>query len=437
MVLSPAPSILPATTKYYLSALLDLGNHTVSVDENIYYMNSTGETLNDFLLAVEPNLWKDCYLPGQIIVNGREVGEATLEGESLTIPFTEPLRSGESLSLYLHFDLRLPQADRYQTFGYNEYQTNLVDWYPFIVPYKFGQGWLVHPAVQVGEHLVYELANIDLTLQLSDPDNSVVIAASSPAEKVPGGLRYHLENGRSFAISASAGFLTASTSIDGVTVTSYFYEGERDQGQMLLTEVAKAISAFDLLFGQLPYSSLSIVESSFFDGMEYSGLFFLSRDYYVDNDGTVLNNMIDIAVHETAHQWWFGSVGNDQALEPWLDEALSTYSEKLFYERNYPDVTAWQAFRIDAYAPAGWVDTDIYHGVDFRTYANAVYLRGAQFLQAIRERVGEQTFFSFMKDYAQAMTGKQATTQDFFRILRFHTRMELADIISEYFQKAY
>jgi len=46
--------------------------------------------------------------------------------------------------------------------------------------------------------------------------------------------------------------------------------------------------------------------------MEYDGLFFLSRDYYTAENGTVLNNLIDIAVHETAHQWWFGLVGNDQ-----------------------------------------------------------------------------------------------------------------------------
>jgi len=37
-----------------------------------------------------------------------------------------------------------------------------------------------------------------------------------------------------------------------------------------------------------------------------------------------------------------------------------------------------KAFRIDAYNPSGWVDTDIYHGVDFRTYANcSLPARGA------------------------------------------------------------
>ena len=202
----------------------------------------------------------------------------------------------------------------------------------------------------------------------------------------------------------------------------------------MLDEVAKALTTFDSLYGPDPYPSLSIVESPFYDGMEYDGLFFLSRDFYIAENGTVLNNLVDIAVHETAHQWWFGSVGNDQAMEPWLDEALATYSERLFYEQNYPDVNAWQAFRIDAYNPSGWVDTDIYHGVDFRTYANAVYLRGAQFMQALRGRVGDEAFFAFLKDYATQMAGKRATSADFFRVLRQHTSVDISDLIAEFFQ---
>ena len=35
-----------------------------------------------------------------------------------------------SLELFMHFDLHLPAADVYHVFGYNDYQTNLVDWYP-------------------------------------------------------------------------------------------------------------------------------------------------------------------------------------------------------------------------------------------------------------------------------------------------------------------
>jgi aminopeptidase N len=168
--------------------------------------------------------------------------------------------------------------------------------------------------------------------------------------------------------------------------------------------------------------------------MEYDGLFFIGRDFYTAYDGTKLNNLVDLAIHETAHQWWFGLVGNDQALQPWLDEALATYSEKLFYEKNYPAITAWQAFRIDIHSPTGWIDMDVYHAGSFRSYANAVYLRGSQFLQALRDRVGDVAFLNFLKDYANQMAGKTATTKDFFRILHEHTSADISDILSEYFQ---
>jgi len=46
------------------------------------------------------------------------------------------------------------------------------------------------------------------------------------------------------------------------------------------------------------------------------------------------NYLTTLSVHETAHQWWDGLVGTDQALEPWLDEALATYAERIFYQKT-------------------------------------------------------------------------------------------------------
>jgi len=436
---SSTPGSIPefVPSKYTLSITLDYAGHVLTTDETIHYLNSSGETLKSLVLAVEPNLWKDCFVPGSMTVNGQTISDFTLISDKLEIPLFVPLPPDGSMDLFLHYDLHLPATDVYHVFGYNDYQTNLVDWYPFIVPYVPGQGWLLHPIANVGEHLAYDVESFDMTLHLTDPNLHAVIAASAPSEAITFGWRYRLENVRSFAFSVSTRYKTASTKVNGVTLKSYFFDSESAQGQTVLGEVAKALITFDSLYGPDPYPSLSIVESPFYDGMEYDGLFFLSRDYYLAENGTVLNNLIDIAVHETAHQWWFGSVGNDQAMEPWLDEALATYSERLFYEQNYPDVNAWQAFRIDAYNPAGWVDTDIYHGVDFRTYTNAVYLRGAQFLEALRGRVGDEVFFAFLKDYATQMAGKIATSTDFFRIFRQHSSADISDLISGFFQNTH
>lgn len=433
--LIPIPAFVPS--KYSLSVMMDIAAHLVSVDETITFQNSTGEPLSELVLAVEPNLWKDCFVVKDISVDELIVSGTNLNGDRLDIPLNEPLVPDGTLSLFLHFELHLPAADVYHVFGYNSQQTNLVDWYPFIVPFTRGKGWQLEPPSNVGEHLLYDVENFDMTLHLTGPKVVAIVAASAPAEDISYGWRYRLESVHSFALSVSTDYQTASTKSDGVTVTSYFFDSESAQGKAVLGEVAKAMKTFDLLFGPEPYPKISIVESPFFDGMEFDGLFFLSREYYSSENGTVLNNLIDIAVHETAHQWWFGSVANDQALEPWLDEALATYSERLFYEKNYPDVKAWQAFRIDAYHPAGWVDLDVYHGVNFRMYTNAVYLRGALFLQALRERIGDVAFFAFLKDYAIQMAGKRSTPADFFLILQQHISVDISDIVSQYFQNPY
>ncbi len=432
--MTPAPTMPYIPPTYMLSVTLDYSAHALTADETIDYQNTTGQALTDMVLAVEPNLWANCLELGNLTLNGSAVNGMSLVGDRLEIPLAKALSPGDSISLFMHFELHLPETDRYHVFGYNDQQTNLVDWYPFIVPYVANQGWLLHAPANVGEHLVYDTTDFDMVLHLTGSSTNAIIAAGSPPETISYGWHYHIDNVRTFAFSASPEFETVSMSVNGTRVTSYFFDGESTQGQVVLDEVSKALVTFDDLFGQDQYPKLSIVESPFYEGMEYDGLFFLSKDYYNSENANPLNNMVDIAVHETAHQWWFGSVGNDQALEPWLDEALATYSEKLFYEQNYPDNSGWQSFRIDTYNPTGWVDMNIYQVVDFRTYTNAVYLRGAQFLQSIRDRIGDDAFFAFLKDYASEMAGKRATSADFFRILRQNSSADLSDIIPAYFQ---
>jgi hypothetical protein len=450
LVVSPAPSDAfsgpnpPTSTRtpsspssirpqYTLITSLDYAAHHVVVEESIRYQNDTSTALTDLVLAVEPNLWKGCFNLQSLIVDGQSLTGYILNDDRLEIPLLKPLIPGGALDMTMHFELNLPAADSHHVFGHNDLQLNLVDWYPFIVPYS--NGWLLHPPADVGEHLVYDTADFDVTLKIPSQSTPVTVAASSLVETNAGTMHYHLDNARTFVLSASSSYRSLSVNSAGVIVTSYYFQEHEAQAKRALAEVAKAVTTFTALFGQSGHGSLSMVESPFFDGLEFDGLFFLSRNFYARYDGTVLNDLIDIAVHETAHQWWFGSVGNDQALEPWLDEAIATYSERLFYEMNYPEVAAWWAFRVEPYSPAGWVDMDIYHGINFRTYANAVYLRGAQFLEAIRNRVGDEAFFVFLKDYATQMSGKRSSAGDFFRILHLHTNVDLTNLVSTYFQK--
>ncbi len=180
------------------------------------------------------------------------------------------------------------------------------------------------------------------------------------------------------------------------------------------------------------------VQADLADGQEYDGLVFLGDKFYSEYNGTAKSNLIAIGTHEIAHQWWFGLVGDDQAREPWLDEALAVYSERIFYQYDYPNFGDWWwSFRVDYFGPQGYVDSSVYDFSTFRAYVNAVYLNGAEFLDDLRTRVGDDAFFGFLKDYAASFAHGHATTSDFFAVLRQHTHTDFSDIVRTYFQGQY
>jgi aminopeptidase N len=169
--------------------------------------------------------------------------------------------------------------------------------------------------------------------------------------------------------------------------------------------------------------------------MEYDGLYFLSNGFYNLYQGRPDEYLIAIAAHETAHQWFYAMVGNDQAIEPWLDEALCTYQERIFYENLYPEALDWWwAYRVNYYNPRGWVDGTIYNPEGYRAYRDAIYLNGAIFLEKLRTEIGDEIFFQFLRDYANQTKDKITTGEIFFAILKDHTQMDLSALIDEYFQ---
>ncbi|MEW6286506.1 MAG: M1 family aminopeptidase, partial [Chloroflexota bacterium] len=186
------------------------------------------------------------------------------------------------------------------------------------------------------------------------------------------------------------------------------------------------------------HKTMTAVQGDFNDGMEYSAFYFISRDYFNLYDNTPKNYLVIIAAHETAHQWWFDAVADDQALEPWLDETLATYSERIYYETVHPDlVDWWWGYRYFEFQKAGFIDTPIYEGGGQRPYWDKTYLTGARFMEDLRQRVGDEIFFAFLKDYYTQFAGKRATSADFFRVFREHSAADISDLMAKYFQKTY
>ncbi|MCB9136224.1 MAG: M1 family metallopeptidase [Anaerolineales bacterium] len=442
---TPLPTPLPNTTQYTLDATLDYTGKTLTIAETIRYFNDTGQNLNELLLVVEPNWTEGVFQLDELTIEDTPVKNWTLSGNLLRLPLAAFLAANTELTLSLTYRLTLPaQAGM---LAYDQRGINLGNWYPFIPPYESGTGWLAYQKSWVGEHFSHPLAAYAITLTVLHAPDNLVIAASAPVEQdanpEPNTTRYHfyLPLARSFALALSPDFTVFQTTVGNVQILSYAYPETLAAGERAMQVTADALALYNDLFGPYPHKTMAVVQVSFPDGMEFDGLYFLSEQYYwgyppnPDRLTAAQNYLTIIAAHETSHQWWYALTGNDQAIEPWLDETFATYTERLFYEHYYPElVDWWWAFRVDYYSPRDCcVNDTVYQYGDSRAYINAVYLRGAYFMQELRDTMGDEAFLAALKTYAQRYRYGFVTAKDFWDVIGEYTNEDLTILRQRYF----
>jgi aminopeptidase N len=83
------------------------------------------------------------------------------------------------------------------------------------------------------------------------------------------------------------------------------------------------------------------------------------------------------------------------------------------------------------------VDASIYEAPTFRAYVNASYLNGANFLEALNYRMGDDAFYAFLQDYSARYGHGHATAYDFFAVARQNTTADISDLIAAYFRGDY
>ncbi len=116
----------------------------------------------------------------------------------------------------------------------------------------------------------------------------------------------------------------------GSTTVNYFYFSDAEYEQSVST-AAKALEYFNSTFGKYPYSKLDVAENGFL--LRRHGVPFC---LVMITSGMEKRSYETAIIHEIAHQWWYGLVGNDQVREAYLDEGLAEYSTLMFY-RAHPD----------------------------------------------------------------------------------------------------
>lgn len=404
---------------------------SAEVSQRIVFHNLEATPLDKLVVDVQANQWADAFSLLELRVNG-ESANYLLELNRLEILLEAPLSPGCWLEAELSFQLH-PGAIReglrsYRGFfGHSPRQLNLSHFLPTVAA-RLGGEWRIHQPSGIGEQIVYEPTDWRVQITAENASDRLQLAAPGAVTRLGAGQwLVELAASRDFAISLSEEFIVSERQVaPGLVVAVYhFHDAQVNAGgwqldsvSHLLAEAGKALDLFARAFGDYPYQRFVIVQGDFPDGMEFTGLVFVGSAWFYGFDGSPKNYLTLITVHEIAHQWWYARVGSDSALNPWLDEALATYSEYLYIEAFYPaERNWWWSFRVAGFFPQGKVDSAVYEFTTARAYINAIYLRGVQMLHNLRADIGDSAFMQLLAQYSQAAAGRIADPALFWSLL--------------------
>jgi aminopeptidase N len=201
-------------------------------------------------------------------------------------------------------------------------------------------------------------------------------------------------------------------------VIYYLYPKDRERGVKDYGRAVEMLEFYSNLIGPYPYEKLALVQSSTrFGGMENSSNIFFDEKAF--NGSGALEGVV---AHEIAHQWFGDSVTESDWHHLWLSEGFATYLGHLFFERRdgrdrflalmRADREALLASTRPIYDPA---IKDLFQLLNANNYQ-----KGGWVLHMLRGVMGDERFFSAIRDYYRRHRDGNALTEDFQRVVELH-----------------
>ena len=450
-------------TDYFLDINFNATNKKAEVYEKVNYKNTSNDILKKVCFHLYPQFFEEggveyivpstkmntAYPNGmsyakfnvsRVRVSGKEVVVKFL-GECegiLEIDLPSDLLPEAKVEIEVDFDFVLPNC--WHRFGFGDDSINLANFYPIACVYEDGE-FNTSPYNANGDPFYSDVANYNVLFKVEED----FVVASSGVE-----IKSNKANGfktcvfeakavRDFALVLSSRFkvLTKKT---GDVLVEYYYVEDSNAEKSLETGI-KAIKTFGKLFGDYPYKKFCIVQTDFIQGgMEYPGLVMISSlissgdDYY------------NVIVHETAHQWWYGVVGNDEFRYPWLDEALTDYCTVLFYDYNDGyrldhktmidiDRKNYALFKTVYEDVLGSLDTSMRAVDKYDTepeYTYCTYVKGVLMYESLYTLIGEKKFVKALKTYYKENTFANVEPADLVKAFSEASKMDLNDFFDSW-----
>jgi len=433
-------------------------NLTLQGTQSIAYTNVTGEPLDaiPFRLyansAAEDN---DAVRIEEVTVDGQDAAvELTVDNSVATIPLPTTLAPGEQTLIQMDFTTRPDQDDprHYGIFNHaSETDTwSLAHWYPVVAGRDPVSGWMLEPTSIYGDPIFTDTGLY--TVSITAPEGMHLITSGvEVAFDTADGLATTTFNAwpsRDFVIIADRDMEVVSQEVEGTTVNSWTEPGHQTTGDAALLWGGRALGQFNGLLGEYPYLQLQIVEVDIYNaaGVEFPQLISIDRGYY--------NGPVDVSrashfeftvAHEVVHQWFYNLVGNNQYNHAFIDESLTNYlsAQTYFAEFLGEDQASDMVERNLTRSFVNAVESNTDPIVDFPTdafptqqsYIVAAYSKGPLGFAAIHDAMGEDAFFTALRQYVADFSFRVATPADLLAAFEAASEVGITPIWTHWFEQ--
>lgn len=425
--------------------------------------------------------------------NKKELKWASYDGQPdmVVVTLNEPLQSGATTEITIPFVEDIPTS--FSRLGHVGQSYQMTQWYP--KPAVFDKdGWNPLPYLDQGE-FYSEFGRFEVYITL--PENYVVGATGTlntasekeflrkkvveadvyfedyeiPAKKTESQilalqteldtfpasstkmktLHYSAKNVHDFAWFADKRFKVRQSAVElesGKKVETYvmFTHAEEHLWKDAIAYVDRSVKFYSDHVGEYPYPHATAVQSALSagGGMEYPMITVIGLS------GNA-KSLDDVITHEVG--WWFyGILGTNERMHPWMDEGMNSYYEIRYMRENYEkgrfdlneagipkflinnspygaEQLGLMHLKCTHRAQAPDLDSDKMSGIN---YGLGAYSKPAIALRQLELFIGTENFDRAMKAYYEKWKFKHPTPQDFKTIMEQETGKDLTWFLEDF-----
>jgi len=490
---------------YTINVKLDDVKSEITADERIEYINNSPNQLTFIYMHIWPNAYKNNNTPlaKQMLANNNtllyyakddergyidqldfKINGQPVKWEQLKdsidickIYLNEPLPSGKKLTITTPFHVKIPSG-KFSRLGHIGQSYQITQWYPKPAVYD-RNGWNYMPYLNQGE-FYSEFGNFDVSITV--PKNYVLAAtgdlvdgeketewltqkanetkamvtfstnqdfpASDTATKT---LHFKQSNVHDFAWFCDKRYHVLKGEVETphtkhkVTTWVMFTNAQASLWKNSIPYMNDAIYYYSLWNGDYPYNNCTAVDGTISagGGMEYPNV------TVIGNAGNAF--LLDVVItHEVGHNWFYGMLGSNERVHPWMDEGINSYNELRYIETKYPtkklagdlaytktgrafDLTRYKhksQYELTYLLPASKnedqpIETPAYNCTELN-YGGIIYSKTAIVFDYLKAYLGEEAMDKAMQRYFDDWHYKHPMPGDFRKVMEQSTGKDLS-----------